>query len=328
MQYINEHQSKEAGKLTIRAFLIVLCAYLFIVGVSCASTPKKPTLMILPSDNWCNQRYYTVPLGNEKVPDYALAFAEDTELPIVISNVGAVLTDMGYSVKDAQQELKNLKMKAAEDQVTQSRTSGAALAETPLDQLKRRIKADVVIQINWTLNNGAGGKSVSFIMEAFDSYTSKRIATATGTTKPSAASLPVLLANAVKENAKPFDKQLDRWFEAQEKNGREIVLNVRCWDNWDKSLETEYNGKELTECLQDWLRENTVNGDFNYSDGTDTFAQFEQVHIPLIDDNGRASDAYSFATKLRKHLAKPPYSIVSKVMVRGLGEATIVLGEK
>ena len=99
-------------------------------------------------------------------------------------------------------------------------------------------------------------------------------------------------------------------------------------DNWENDLETEYEGNELTDCIQDWLAEHTVNAAYNLSDGTETFVQFEQVRIPLLDQRGRAMDARAFATELRKYLQKPPYNITSKVMMRGLGEAIIVLGEK
>ena len=209
-----------------------------------------------------------------------------------------------------------------------SKSSGASLVESPLDMLKRRIKSDIVIQIWWQVNRASGGHSASFTLEAFDAYTNKRIATSTGTTKASTEVIPELLANAVKENVKPFDKQMDSWFADQKKKGREISLTVRCWDSWDNDLETEYDGEELTDCLQKWMQENTVNGTFNLSDGTESFAQFEQVRIPLLDDKGKAMDARAFATKLRKYLQSPPYNITSKVMVRGLGEAILVLGEK
>lgn len=253
---------------------------------------------------------------------------EDTELPQVISKVGGVLTELGYSLKDAEQEIKSIATKTAEDNVTSSKTSGAALNETPLDVLKRRVKSDIIIQIWWKLNRDSKEHSASFTLEAFDAYTNKRIATSTGTTKSSKEIIPVLLEQAVKENIKPFDEQMSHWYDEQKKNGREIVLTVRCWDNWENDLETEYDGNELTDCIQDWLTQHTVNAAYNLSDGTETFAQFEQVRIPLLDERGRAMDARAFATELRKFLQKPPYNITSKVMMRGLGEAIIVLGEK
>ena len=297
-----------------------------------AQQAKKPTIMILPSDNWCNQRYFMTSFSDQgntvKVPNYQQAFLEDTELGQVISKVGQVLTEQGYSLKDAGQEIKSISMKTAEENVTTSKKSGASLVESPLDQLKRRVKSDVVIQLWWQVNRAGNGNSASFTLEAFDAYTNKRIATSTGTTKPSPDIIPVLLARAVKENIKPFDHQMDDWFADQTKRGREISLTVRCWDSWDKDLEEEYNGEELTDWIQNWLQKNCVNGTFNLSDGTESFAQFEQVRIPLFDDKGKAMDARAFATKLRKYLQQPPFNITSKVMVRGLGEAIVVLGEK
>ena len=311
---------------------IILLFSIILVALTSSGQTKKPTIMILPSDNWCVQRFFTTTFDNQgtdvKVPNYQQAFQEDTELGQVISKVGGVLTSLGYSLKDAEQEIKSLNVKQAEDNVTTSKTSGANLVESPLDILKRRIKSDIIIQIWWKLNREANGRSASFTLEAFDAYTNKRIATSTGTTKPSADAIPVLLENAVKENIKAFDSQMAEWFADQQRNGREISLTVRCWDSWDKDLETEYDGEELTDCIQSWLHKNCVNGSYSLSDGSESFAQFEQVRIPLLDEKGKAVDARAFATQLRKYLQQSPYNITSKVIIRGLGEAVLILGEK
>ncbi len=288
--------------------------------------------MIVPSDNWCTQRYFTTTYNKQgvkvHVPDYQRAFQEDLEIKPVIARIGQLMTDMGYSLKDCEQELKAIATRQAEDNVTLSKTSGASLVESPLDQLKRRTKSDIIINVDWVIRKETAGRTVTFILEAFDSYTSKRIATATGTCQPSELTVPELLECAIGSHIKTFDKQLDNYFRDLKKNGREIVFTVRCWDSWDKDLEEEYNGEELTDCIQQWMREHTVKGVFNLTDGTENFLQFEQVCIPFYDDNGNAMDARAFGTQLRKHLAKAPYNITSKVMVRGLGEAIIVLGEK
>lgn len=309
---------------------IAITLLIFVMS-SIAMAQKKPTIMILPSDHWCEMRYFMTTYDNQgtkvKTPNYQQAFIEDTEIGPVISKIGQVLTDMGYSLKDAEQEIKSINTKTAEDNATMSKTSGASLVESPLDMLKRRTKCDILIQISWDLSRTDGGHATTFTLEAFDSYTNKRIATSTGTTQ-GVGRIADLLAAAVKENAKPFDKQMDKWFADQRKNGREINLTVRCWDSWENDLETEYEGEELTDCIQSWLRKNCVNGSFNLSDGTESFAQFEQVRIPLEDEKGNAMDARAFATTLRKYLAKPPYNITAKVMQRGLGEAILVLGEK
>ena len=311
---------------------ILTILLLYLAAVVASAQEKKPTLMIVPSDNWCTQRYFTTTYDNQgvkvRIPDYQRAFQEDLEIKPVIAKIGQLMTDMGYSLKDCEQELKAISTRQAEDNVTTSKSSGASLVESPLDQLKRRAKSDIIINVDWVIRKEAAGRIVTFTLEAFDSYTSKRIATATGSCEPSNLSTPELLECAVGSNIKAFDKQMDNYFRDLKKHGREIVLTVRCWDSWDKDLESEYGGEELTDCIQQWMRKHTVDGVFNLSDGTENFMQFEQVHIPFYDEKGNAMDARAFATQLRKHLAKEPYSITAKVMVRGLGEAILVLGEK
>lgn len=312
---------------TIVSILILILSITPLMGQE-----KKPTIMILPSDNWCTQRYFTTTYDNQgvkvTVPDYQLAFRQDTEIGPVIASIGSLLTDLGYSLKDCEQELKNINLRSEEDNMTMSKYSGASLVESPLDMLKRRTKSDIIIQIGWSVNNEASKRSVTFTMEAFDAYTSKRIATSTGNSKASKEIVPKILYTAVESHVRDFDKQLMAYFQDLNENGREIVLTIRCWDSWENDLESEFEGEELTDCIQEWLNTNTVKGQFNLSDGTESFAQFEQVRIPLFDEKGRALDARGFASKLRKHLANEPYNITSKLMVRGLGEAIIVLGEK
>ncbi len=315
---------------TNKLFTILALAFLPIMAM--AQKEKMPTLMIMPSDNWCTMRYFTQTFDNQgskvRVSDYQRAFQEDSELREVIAKVGQMMSSYGFSLKDCEQELKAIANRQAEDNVTMSKTSGASLTESPLDILKRRAKADIIVQVDWKVSKTDKGKAITFTLEAFDSYSSKRVATSTGTGKPGNDVLPKMLEAAVKDNVKDFNKQLCKHFEQIQKNGREIVFTVRCWDSWEQDLEEEYDGEELIDCIQDWMRKNTVNGSFNLSDQTEDMAQFEQVRIPCFDAKGNATDARSFATALRKHLAKAPYEITSKVLVRGLGEAVLVLGEK
>ena len=307
-------------------------AFFFLCFTAAFAQEKKPTLMILPSDNWCESRYFMTTYDNMgmqvKTPNYQQAFVEDSELPLVISKIGGILTARGYSVKDAEMETKAVFARMAEDNLTMSKTSGAAIAESPLDLIKRRAKMDIVIQIWWKVNKEATGRSVSFVLEAFDAYTSKRIATSSGTGNVSNEIVPVMLEQAVLEHIPEFDFQMVQYYQDMLLRGREIVMTVRIWDNWENDLETEYDGEELLDCIQDWLHENAVGGVFNLSDATENFAQFEQIRIPLFDEKGKAVDARSFVTNLRKYLSKAPFEIPAKIMMRGLGEANLILGEK
>ena len=302
-----------------------------VADVQRTSNQKKPTLMILPSDNWCSLRLYTTTMDNQgtkvKIPNYVQAFQDDPELSAVISKVGGVLTGLGYSLKDAEQVLKSINDRQAEDNITTSKSMGASIAESPLDNLKKRAKADIIIQLWWKVNKEGDKKSVSFTLEAFDAYTSNRIGTSSGTGMPSSEIIPVLLEQAVHDKVVDFDNQMITFYNDINNNGREIILNIKKWDSWDDDLESEFEGNVLLDIIEDWLHENTVNDSFNLSDSSENFALFEQVRIPLANNSGRAIDARTFISGLQKHL-KNTYGIPSKLMVRGLGETNLILGEQ
>ena len=304
---------------------------LLLMVVSFCVAQKRPTIMILPSDNWCAMRYFTTTYENQgtkvKVSNYAQAFQEDTELGQVISKVGGLLTELGYSIKDAEQELRVMNQRQAEDNMTTAKNSGTSLAESPLDQLKKRAKADILIQIWWKVNKELAGKSVSFTLEAFDTYTSKRIGTSTGTSAASSDIIPVQLENAVKANVADFDKQMMDFYSDMTANGREIVVNIKRWDDWSEDLESEFEGEVLLDIIDNWMHENALHDSYTLSDASENFALFEQVRIPLATGTGRAVDARSFVSGLQRHL-KNKYGIPSKLMIRGLGEANLVLGEQ
>jgi hypothetical protein len=310
-----------------------LCGIFLMVSVALFGQAKKPTIMILPSDNWCEQRYFMTEFDNQgskqKVPNYKQAFQEDTELNQVISQIGSLMIDRGFPLKDAEQELKAIEAREAEMNMTSSKSSGSSVSESPLDKLKNKAKADILIQIWWKVNKTESGKSVSFVLEAFDTYTSKRIASATGTGSPNSQDIvPILIQKAVLEKVDAFNTQLQGHFDDMFKNGREIRLTVRKWDSWENDLETEIDGTELTEHIENWVRDNTVSKRYNLSDASENQMSFEQVRIPLYDDSGNPIDARQFARGLQKYLKASPYGYDVKLLTRGLGEAILILGEK
>lgn len=313
--------------------IILLVVLLGSISSSLLGQAKKPTLMILPSDNWCEQRYFMIEFDNQgtkqKVPNYKQVFQEDTEIGQVISKIGSLMIDRGFPLKDAEQEIKAIEARSAEDNMTTSNASGSSIAESPLDKLKNKAKADIIIQIWWKVNKTDQGKSVSFILEAFDAYTSKRIASSTGNGVPNNTEIiPVLLQTAIVANIDLFASQLQSYFNDMFENGREIRATVKRWNTWDKNMETEIEGEEITDHINKWMQQNTVKGRFNMSDATENIIRFEQVRIPLYDANNQAIDARQFTKGLQKYLKAPPFSFDVKLMTRGLGEAILVLGEK
>ena len=295
-----------------------------------AQTAKKPTIMVIPSDHWCTSRYFTKVMDNQgkkvTINDYEAAFREDAELYSVAAKIGEIMAADGYPVKDYMQEYKSLMDEQTEEEVTMS-SMGSMIEETPLDMLRSRVKYDIELRVDWTINKEGKGHSISVNIAAIDTYSNKQVAAANGTSKAGDMIIARLIDGALEKQMKNFATQLNTHFNDIQQNGREITLQIRTWDSGYVTLEDENeDGDELIDVISEWVEENTVNGAFNLASNTETRAKFEQVRIPMFNEKGRAMDARMFATQLRKHLKSQGFD--SKVMNKGLGEAVIVIGEK
>lgn len=319
----------------MRKNIILLLSVFMLTAISGFAQAKKPTLMVVPSDVWCNQNGYMLSFDNQgsvvNVPDYKRAFQENAEVLQVISQINGMMADRGFPLKNMESAIKTLEANAAEDNMRSSKETGSGVSESPIDALKKVAKADIIMQLTWTVNRTGPKKSVTFNLQGLDAYTDKQIATATGTGAPSfSAEIPVLLSEAVLSHMDNFTNSLQTHFDDMFENGREIIVRVQKWDDWDGDLETEYgdDDEELGIIIEDWLADNAVKGRFNTTDMTEDMALFEQVRIPLFNEKGRAIDARRFVRKLSKMLKNEPYEIPNKLVMKGLGRATIILGGK
>lgn len=295
------------------------------------SQAKKPTLMVVPSDVWCTKNGYMADFDNQgtkfKIPDYKKAFQENSDLLLAVSKINELMAERGFPLKNLESSLKSLQDQAAEDAMLTSK-SGADINETPIDVLKKVARADIWIQMTWTVNQTGPKKSITFVLQGLDAYTDKQVAGASGTGTPSfTAEFPVLLEEAVISHIDNFNAQLVKHFDDLFANGREVILRIKTFSSFSGDLESEYGGEELGTIIEDWLAANTVQGRFGTTDATESMMLFEQVRIPLYDANGRAVDARSWARGLQKML-KDKYQIDSKLMMKGLGQAQLVIGEK
>lgn len=312
---------------------ILSVALLAVFSLSAMGQAKKPTLMVVPSDAWCKEHGYEQTFDNqgmaEQIPDYKAAVSSDKQLNAVISKINLLMADRGFPLKDLQQSVKSISSLSAEDRLITSKGSGAAILESPLDRLRRTAKADIILEIDWTVNTVGPKSSVTYNLRALDAYSNKQVAGAEGTGQSSfSAELPVLLEEAVQDHMDSFVERLQAHFDDLLANGREVVLDMRVFDSSAVDFTTEYDGYELNEVIDNWLADNCVNHRFNKSDATESMILYEQVRIPLYKANGMAQDTYGFARELARYLGAAPYNIPVKTVNRGLGRCLLVFGEK
>lgn len=311
----------------INAFLMLA------VACTAFAQGKNPKIMVVPMDTWCQERGFWNVYENQGeikgTPNYEQAVQDSRELMLVISKINNLMSDRGFPLADLSQSIKNNTRRTARNTLTTSKTSGSSLAVSALDELNRQAKADIIVELYFSYNTVGPKHSVTYILRALDAYTGKQVAGANGTGTPTFTSeIPVLLEEAVVGHMDNFISRLQSHFDDCRENGREVVIEVGVFDNGSGTdLESEYDGSELSEIIENWMAENTVKHQFLTSETTESIMLFENVRIPLLKENGMPQDASGFANELRKFL-RTKYGIESKNNSPSLGYAQIIIGEK
>ena len=298
----------------------------------CQTVAKKPSLMVVPSRVWCQENGYMTEHDNMGtkmlIPDYQKAFDTSNELNLVVAKIGQMMSDRGFDLRLMSSALQTIQREAAEEMMLASKESGASVEESPIDKLKKVAKADIWMEVYWVKNAVGLKSSITFNLSGVDAYTDEQIANCQGTGQPSYSSeAAVLLGEAVSMNLDNFNEQLMNKFNDWFANGRQIKVQVKRWADFEHDLESEFGGKELGEIIEEWVRLNTVKGQFTTDDATENMMVFSNVRIPMINESGTALDARRWGRGLQKML-RDKYNITAKVMTKGLGQVTLVLGGK
>ena len=314
--------------------IVLFSAALVLAVSSVMGQAKKPTIMVVPSDRYCISKGYMTKFDDQDLPDYKKALQNDAELRMAISKISGMMADREFPLKDLEQELRNISNESAESAMITG-SEGSSVAESPVDVLKRTAKADIIMDLDFSVVKQGPRNSIMYTLNGLDAYTSKNVASSTGVGSPSsAASVELLIEEAVLSHMDEFTGRLQAHFDDMFNNGREVKIMVKVFDGSDVNLsdEVDYNCEtdELGIFIEDWMADNTVSGRFSLSDGTENFQRYEQVRIPMYyERNGRqrAMDTRTFVNNLKKFVSES-FNLESKVYMRGLGEAWLIIGEK
>lgn len=312
-----------------------LVTILMLVAFSCPvfSQSINPKIMVVPMDTWCQEHgFWNVYENQGEIkgsPNYEQAVQDSRELMLVISKINTLMSDRGYPLADLAQSIKNVARRNARNTLTTSKKTGSSIMVSALDELNRQAKADIIIEIDFCVNAVGPKNSVTYNLRAIDAYTGKQIAGEEATGVPTFTSeVSVLLEEAVVGHMDNFTSRLQAHFDDCRENGREITLELNMFDNGlGLDFESEFEGYELCEIIDNWMADNTVNHRFLKSESTESTMCFENVRIPLLTEKGMPQDAGGFANALRRYL-KNKYGIESKSNSSSLGFAQIIIGEK
>ena len=319
---------------------IVIAALLLAFQFVGWSQAKKPTIMVVPADAFC-ERYGYVQQANAmgqtvSSPDYSRAMKENADIRTLVAAMADFMAKNDFPIQSLEQELKRLQTEDAELAMMTGRNSGAEVDETPLERLRRSAKADIILDLDYEVHRIGPQKQVTFNLQAIDAYSSKIISGNTGASTAANVPLTSLLEECVLSFKDNFLSGLQHYFDDLFANGREISITLLRYNNCPVDFEEEYevNGEEyeLAEIIEAWMADNTVEGRFTTAAKSANRLRFNQVRIPLYAQNmnGRdvAIDAEAFVKPLVRMLKKAPYKLTVGSAPRGLGDVWITIGDK
>lgn len=285
----------------------------------------KPTVMVVPSDTWCHDNGYMVTTGTATYPDYRNAIIGNSNLLDVISKINILMADRGFPLENLETAIKNLNTENVERALYTAK-DGSNIRLSALDELYRAAQADIILQLTWTVNTIGPKSSITFNLQAIDSYTTKQVAGAQGTGRASFSSdIPTMLEEAVVSHIDNFCSRLLQYFIDMKERGREISIDIYLAESADFDFSTEYGDHELTEVITSAIAESAMNRNFSMAPSTDTFLQYKSVRIPVTDGNGMPLDAYGYGRRLARTLSKA-YDLDVKAIAKGLGKTVLIIG--
>lgn len=318
---------------------LILLAALF-AGLNLGAQMKRPTIMVVPADVWCNDNGYMTSyddIGTTRwVPDYKIALQTNSEIRSAIASIGNIMADYNFPLKNLEAELKRLQKDEAELSITSSKDSFAMVAESPVDRLRRTAQCDILIDVAYRKIQNGPFSQIVFNITALDAYSSMEVAACPPVqTEAVDAPIEILLDRAVQDVKATFASKIQKYFEDTYQKGRNARILLKRWEDAELDFESEvaYEGQdaELGEVIQVWMNEHCVGSQFNLANATENTLDFNPARIPVRGTNlaGKETpiDAAGFVRPLSRWLKKE-YGIESRVLPKGLGEAWLVIGGK
>lgn len=304
---------------------IVLSTAVAAVSVLTLNAGAPTTVMFMPDKTWCNANNYVERSernGKTRITEkYDEAFL-NSDLKNVVVQLNGLMKDNGLPVKDygATSEIDD-EEEMEEEAYNDDTQSGGTMDMTNYEALMNKLRPDIIIKIGWDVNKVGFNYTMSYRLEAIDSYSGKSIAQVTAETPTMKTTVPVAAAlkNAATEHMGAFIGRLQEHFDDLQTNGREITVACRIGNNGSGiNFNSEYDGKELSTIISDWMNDNTVNHVYSTRNSSRNRISFEQVRIPFKDSAGRVMQAKEFVDQLKRYL-RSNYNLKSENTTKGLG---------
>ena len=240
--------------------------------------------------------------------DIRTVLEADAAKRIAISMVKDGFDQRGFTTYDFVQTLKNIE------------TNQAMTMESQLDIQSLIIDesgADIYVSVEVSLSNSNSGNGVDIILTSYESSTARSLSSKIASSgRFYTTDNKLLVQKALSGNViTDFLNTIQLKFTDIVNNGRSVVIEFTVDQNASINLNHEIDGLPLSDFIEIWMSENAFKNNYRSSGATANRMIFEDVRIPVRDDNNLNYTPTKFALKLFIALRKEGLKI-QKVVKR------------
>ena len=268
-----------------------------------ASATIQPTIMVIPF--------------TREGEDIRRVVDADVNRRIAMAKVKEGFDNRGFTTVDFIGKLKEIE-------------SRQALTSEELTDFKTTLiefsGADIYVETDVSKNFGESGNSVSVILSAYEASTGNSLSNKVGSSpKFYTNDFANLTQEAVEEIIEDFLNVMNTKFTDIVENGKFVAVEFNFDQNsmLDMTTEVGEDGFALADALEIWMEENAFKGYYHIQGITDQKVLFDQVRIPLKDEQGRNFSSRKFALQILKHFNRqtlsddPATKLKAKRIIKG-----------
>lgn len=247
-----------------RKILFIMSTFLGLFAHAQVNT-VQPSIMVVPF----------VPEG----ADIRRSLDVSEEKRQVIAQISGAFADKGFGTKDFYANYKAVSQNAAFEENSQTDLKS---------QIIQSSGADIFVEADISINRQSDGNSVRVVLKAFETSTSKVLASKTGDSgRFYTSDIGKLGSKAVEKAMEGFLSTMQQSFNDMVINGRSIVINITFdeMSDYDTSTEVGEDGDELRDAIEDWMEKNAFKNYYHIQGTTTKKMIFDDVRIPLKDPN-------------------------------------------
>lgn len=271
-------------------FLLLVIKLSLVIGLFSQNEIAQPQIIILP---------YT-PSGENAL----ILFESDFSYRTVVIEIANALTERGFKPDDLQEIIQRIKESEAI-----STLKGVSF--DPVERILQYSSADIAIKAEvYVHTDSNGANSVQINLRAVDKVSSKIMYAMNFDATPhfKTDDYGYLGRRALVENDQinKFVEGLNASFLDVRQNGRSISCYIETNANSQFSLGDEItdNYDLLADVLIKFVKENAYKGNFRVRNNSENQLYFDDIRIPLQDENGINVLPDDFARDLRKYIAQ------------------------